>query len=63
MYGFYCMYVRIGILARSAENIFIYFDVVFTYYSKEDGRLQRPHDIVASPATTETLPSKARSLN
>ena len=30
------MYVRIGILGRSADNIFIYFDVVFTYYSKEE---------------------------
>ena len=45
MYVFYFMYVRIGILGRSAHNIFIYFDVVFTYYSKEDGRLQSPHDL------------------
>ena len=42
---FYFMYVRIGILVRSADNIYIYIDVVFTYYSKEDRRRQRPQDL------------------
>ena len=44
MYVFYFMYVRIGILVRSPDNINIYIDVVFTYYSKEDTRRQRPQD-------------------
>ena len=35
------MYVCIGILGRSADNIYIYIDVVFTYYSKEDMWRQR----------------------
>ena len=46
------MYVCIGILGRSADNIYIYIDVVFTYYSKED---TTPTPSVASPATTGDL--------
>ena len=45
------MYVCIGILGRSADNIDIYIDVVFTYYSKE---VMTTTPSVASPATTET---------
>ena len=40
------MYMRIGIFGRCADNIYIYIDVVFTYYSKEVGsglkKLQLP---------------------
>ena len=45
------MNVHIGILERSADKIYIYIDVVFTYYSKE---VTTTTPSVASPATTET---------
>ena len=38
------MYMHIGILGRSTDNIYIYIDVVFTYYSK-DTRPPRPHGL------------------
>ena len=38
-------YIHIGILGRSADNIYIYIDVVITYYSKEDTRPPRPHGL------------------
>ena len=31
------MYIQIGILGRSADNIYIYINLVITYYAKEDG--------------------------
>ena len=40
------MYMRIGIFGRCADNIYIYIDVVFTYYSKEVGSA----DTTATPS-------------
>ena len=40
------MNMRIGIFGRCADNIYIYIDVVFTYYSKEVGSA----DTTATPS-------------
>ena len=61
------MYMHIGILGRSSDNIYIYIDVVFTYYSKEDGSA----DTTATPSQApwavwrllEAVRSQAGSLN
>ena len=61
------MYMHIGILGISADNIYMYIDVVFTYYSKENGSA----DTAATPSQApwavwtllEAVQSQAGSLN
>ena len=55
------MYVRIGILVRSAGIIYIQIDVVFTYYSDEDTRPVAPsRPWWTVPAATQTSKSGAK---
>ena len=60
------MYMRIGIFGRCADNIYIYIDVVFTYYSKEVGSADTtatPSQLRGESGHTSLFKVQALSLN